>query len=154
MPFQFTLPALLRLRESFEKMELQRLQAIAAQLMKIRAEIELIDAETDTARRDIVEQSLSGISGAELHVALASEEVRHLRRLMLVTKQAEAQEAHKAQMLRYKEARQRREILSNLRERQLSAYEREQARREQQRIDELFLIRRFARKRLSLERLT
>jgi flagellar biosynthesis chaperone FliJ len=60
----------------------------------------------------------------------------------MLTKLRELEQARKKQQIRYTEARQQREILSNLRERQLSVYLREQARREQQSVDELFLIRR------------
>ena len=49
---------------------------------------------------------------------------------------------------RYTEARQQREILSNLRERQLNVYNLILARREQQQLDELFLIRRGSSKNL------
>lgn len=147
MPFHFALSSLLRLRESLEKAELQRLQIIAAQLAQVRVEIDSVDAEIEASRRQMLEQASVEISGAELHIAVLSDSVRQEHRMGLLERRDELEKARQEQQIRYNEARQRREILSNLRQRQLSAYQREQARREQQQIDELFLIRTSSRKR-------
>lgn len=147
MPFHFALSSLLRLRESLEKAELQRLQIIAAQLAQVRVEIDSVDAEIEASRRQMLEQVSVEISGAELHIAVLSDSVRQEHRMGLLERRDELEKARQEQQIRYNEARQRREILSNLRQRQLSAYQREQARREQQQIDELFLIRTSSRKR-------
>jgi flagellar export protein FliJ len=145
MAFQFSLKALMRLRESVEKAELLRLQTIAAQAVQMRLGIESLDGEIQTRRQEILEQAASGISGAELHLAALSEAASQQRRAAMLAKLLEIEQARKKQQLRYTHARQQREILSNLRERQLSAYMREQARRDQQQVDELFLIRRAHR---------
>jgi flagellar biosynthesis chaperone FliJ len=58
------------------------------------------------------------------------------------------EQARRKQQSRYTEVRQQREIVSNLRKRQLPAYQREQARHDQQQVDEFFLIRRGAKSRL------
>jgi flagellar export protein FliJ len=147
MAFHFSLRALLRLRESVEKAELLRLQTIAAQAVQMRIQIESLDGEILARRQELLDQAASGISGAELHLAALSEAVRQQRRTAMLTKLREIEQARKKQQLRYTHARQQREILSNLRERQLSVYLREQARREQQQVDELFLIRRAHRAR-------
>jgi len=147
MPFRFSLSSLLRLRESLEKNELQRLQTVVAQLAQVRAEMDSLDAQIEVSRRQVLEQASVGISGAELHIAALGESARLERRAELFAKCNELERARHEQQARYNEARQRREILSNLRERQLSAYLHEQARREQQQVDELFLIRRSSRKR-------
>jgi flagellar export protein FliJ len=147
MAFHFSLRALLRLRESVEKAELLRLQTLAAQAVQLRLEIESIDAEIRTRRQEILDQTAGGISGAELHLAALSEAARQQRRAQMSNKLNEVEELRKKQQLRYTYAHQQRETLSNLRERQLSVYLREQARREQQQIDELFLIRRAHRAR-------
>lgn len=147
MAFHFQLSTLLRLRESLERQELQRLQTLVAELAQVRAEIDSIDLEVENSRREIVQQASAGISGAELHAAALSEFARLELRARLVVKLEEIEKARKEQQSRYNHARQRREILSNLRERQLSAYQHEQARRDQRQTDELFLIRRSYRKR-------
>ena len=148
MPFHFPLSSLLRLRESLEKNELQRLQALAAQIAQVRAEIESLDTQIESSRREVLEQAAAGISGAELHIAALGEFARLELRAKLIVRRDELERARQVQQVRYADARQRREILSNLQERQCSAYQHEQARREQQQVDELFLIRRSSKKRL------
>ena len=147
MPFHFTLAPLLRLRESLEKAELQRLRMIAMQVAQARVEIESLDCEIEGMRRQLLEQTATGISGAELHMAALLEASHHEYRIRLVAKLYELERARQKQQACYTEVRQQREIISNLRKRQLSAYQREQARRDQQRVDELFLIRRSAKAR-------
>ena len=147
MAFHFQLATLLRLRESLERQELQRLQNLVAEITQTRAEIESIDFQVESSRREVVEQASTGISGAELHAVALGEFARLELRARLIAKLEELEQQRKEQQSRYNHARQRREILSNLRERQFSAYQREQARREQQQTDELFLIRRSFRKR-------
>jgi flagellar export protein FliJ len=148
MPFHFTLAPLLRLRESLEKAELQRLRMMAMQVDQARVEIESLDCEIETARRQLLEETATGISGAELNMAALLEASRREYRLRLVAKLDVLEQARRKQQSRYTEVRQQREIVSNLRKRQLSAYQREQARHDQQQVDEFFLIRRGAKSRL------
>ena len=54
--------------------------------------------------------------------------------------------AQQAQQARYLHARLQRETLSHLRDQQLAAYDLEQSRKAQRQIDELFLMRRPARR--------
>ena len=49
MAFQFTLRGLLRLRLSLEKAELQKLQAIVAEVVRLRAEIESVEQQKNAA---------------------------------------------------------------------------------------------------------
>jgi flagellar export protein FliJ len=148
VPFHFTLAPLLRLRESLEKAELQRLQMIAMQVAQVKVEIESLDREIEAARRQLLEQTATGISGAELNMAALLEAARREQRRRLVAKLDVLEQARRKQQSRYTEVRQQREIVSNLRKRQLSAYQREQARHDQQQVDEFFLIRRGGRSRL------
>ncbi len=148
MPFQFTLAPLLRLRESLEKAELQRLRMMAMQVAQVRVEIESLDCEIEAARRQLLEQAATGISGAELNMAALLESSRREQRLRLVAKLDVLEQARRNQQSRYTEVRQQREIVSNLWNRQFSAYQREQARRDQQQADEFFLIRRGAKSRV------
>lgn len=148
MPFHFTLGPLLRLRESLERAELQRLRMMAMQVAQVKVEIESLDCEIEAARRQLLEQTATGISGAELNMAALLEASRREHRQRLVAKLDVLEQARRKQQSRYTEVRQQREIVSNLRKRQLSAYQREQARHDQQQVDEFFLIRRGGRSRL------
>jgi flagellar biosynthesis chaperone FliJ len=56
-------------------------------------------------------------------------------------KLSDLERRRKEQQERYMQARMQRKIISNLYQRQRAEYDVDQSRREQQRIDELFLIR-------------
>jgi flagellar export protein FliJ len=142
MAFHFTLNGLLRLRQSLEKAELQRLQSIAGAVALVRAEIESIENEISTARRQALDRVAGeGLTGAELHFEAGREDARIALHSQWLKKLAELEQKRKEQMARYIQARTQREIVSNLFQRQFAEYELEQSRRLQQRIDELFLIR-------------
>lgn len=142
MAFHFTLKGLLRLRQSLEQAELQKLQAIAADVARARTEIDSVENERDAARRNTFDVLVSeGLTAAELHFEMAREVTLEALLSELWKKLAELEEKRKQQQVRYVNAHMQREILSSLRERQLAQYELEESRRTQQRIDELFLIR-------------
>jgi flagellar export protein FliJ len=141
MAFHFTLKGLLRLRLSLERAELQKLKAIAGAVAAARAEVESVEKEIEARRRAFAALLAEGLTGAEWHFEIAREASLLALRAELLKKLADLEEKRKQQQARYIQAHQQREILSNLRERQLAAYELEESRRAQQRIDELFLIR-------------
>ena len=146
MAFVFPLQGVLRVRELQERSELQRLQALAAQLAGVRAEIVSLEAEAEQIRRVVWQEASAGISGAELHFSAARESASLERRRLLQTKLQELERAQQAQMQRYLQARQKKETIAHLREEQLAAWELEQSRRTQRQLDELFLVRQAARK--------
>src|SRR5208282_5458108 len=100
MPFYFTLGPLLRLRESLEKAELQRLRMMAMQVAQARVEIEALDCEIEAARRQLLEQAATGISGAELNMAALLESSRREQRLRLVAKLDVLEQARRNQQSR------------------------------------------------------
>ena len=142
MSFHFTLNGVLRLRVSLERAELQRLQALAAAVARTREEIESLEQEMKADQRRLWEgAAATGVTGAELHFQMAREGILIALRSELWIRLSDLEQQRTAQQGRYLQARMQREILSNLRKRQLAEYELDQSRREQQRIDELFLIR-------------
>ncbi len=145
MSFHFTLNGVLRLRQSLERAELQRLQALATAMARTRDEIESLEKVMETGQRRVSDAvAAAGVTGAELHFELARGVVLIALRSELLNELSELEQQRRAQQVRYLQARMQREILSNLRKRQLADYERDQSRREQQAIDELFLIRRVS----------
>jgi len=124
-----------------ERAELQKLQALAAAVAAARAEIDSLEKEMEARRLAFADVLAEGLTAAEWHFEIAREASLVALRAELLKKLADLEEKRKQQQARYIHALRQREILSNLRERQLDAYELEQSRREQQRIDELFLIR-------------
>jgi flagellar export protein FliJ len=142
MAFRFSLNGVLRLRESLEKAELQQLRAIAAAVASSRAELDSLDKNIETAQRWTLDAAATrGLTGAELHFEVLREGVLRAVRSSLAEKLVSLERKREEQQQRYLQARQQREILSNLHQRQLAAYRLQQARREQQRLDELFLLR-------------
>jgi flagellar export protein FliJ len=142
MSFHFALNGLLRLRESLERAELQRLQSIAAAVIQARTEIELLETEMDAAQRHTFNTVLTaGMTGAALHFEGMRQDARNSLRSELFKKLSDLERRRKEQQERYMQARMQRKIISNLYERQRAEYDADQSRREQQRIDELFLIR-------------
>lgn len=142
MSFHFNLNGLLRLRESLERAELQRLQSIAAALILAQTEIELLEKDMEAAQRRTFNTVLTaGMTGAELHFEGMKEDARNQLRSELLKKLSDLERRRKEQQERYMQARMQRKIISNLYQRQRAEYDVHQSRREQQRIDELFLIR-------------
>jgi flagellar export protein FliJ len=142
MAFHFSLNGVLRLRESLEKAELQQLRAIAAAVASSRAELDSLDKDIEAAQRWTLDAAATrGLTGAELHFEVLREGVLRAVRSSLAEKLVGLERKREEQQQRYLQARRQREILSNLYQRQLAAYRLQQSRREQQRIDELFLIR-------------
>ena len=142
MPFHFTLKGVLRLRESLERSELQQLQLIASAVALARAEIEALEKEMTAAQRRTMDAvAAAGVTGAELHFELIREAAWNTRRTELLNRLFELEKKQTEQQDRYFQARMQRKIVSNLYDRQFAQYKLDQSRREQQRIDELFLIR-------------
>lgn len=142
MAFHFTLKAVLRLREALERAELDKLRTIATQVIQLRTEIELLDREADDERRKTLSAATHGITGAELRFAALCESVYRQKRSRLIEDLDKLELERQKCLNRYAEVRQQREILSNLRARKQAEYDLEQSRKEQQQLDELFLMRR------------
>jgi flagellar export protein FliJ len=141
MAFRYPLQSLLRLRESLERQEEQRLFALAAEVARLRTQIERLQQEDFESRRMELQEMASGSSGALLQFeaicGAASEAAR--RKIGLQLEESERKRLNQLRV--YQAAHQKREILQGLRERQETAYELEIARQEQQIADEAFLMR-------------
>ena len=142
MAFHFTLDGLLRLRESLEKAELQRLQFIAGEISVTREEIESLEEAMDAAHRRASNRVVDyGLTGAELHFEIVRESAWAALRSQMLKKLSDLEQKWKEQHSRYLHAHMQREIVLNLYKRQFADYRLEESRRAQKRIDELFLIR-------------
>jgi len=144
VPFHFSLQAVLRLRSSYEHMEKLRLLAIVAAMVRAREEIAALEKESQAARQSTQGRLGEGVVAGELHFDASTERVRTERKRAAAGRLAELEKKQEVQRLAYRAARQKREILENLRERKWDDFRREQARREQQRLDEAFLLHRAA----------
>jgi flagellar export protein FliJ len=141
MAFRFPLKALHRIRAIYERRERQRLELITHRL--VLAQNQLV-----TLRKDQLEKAGSlakslgkGMTAAELQFQIACSVVR-LRRIDAVAQVVESvTQQHKKQLIEYRQARQKLEVMERLFERQLLAYRKTQERRDQQQATDLFLIR-------------
>jgi flagellar export protein FliJ len=141
MAFRYPLQSVLRLRQSIERQEEQRLFAVAAVVARLRAEIEEFECARLDARRAVLREMMSGCSGATVQFAALCDAAAAGIRGRLQTQLEEAERHRLEQLSAYRSARQKREIFEGLRERQEAVHEREVAHREQERTDEAFLIR-------------
>lgn len=146
MPFRFSLSPVLRLRENLERREYLALQALYAQAAEVRSDIKAREQSLAQARSQRSTRLREGMFAAHLQLELAGEARIEHRREALTAKLVELQSQVKEQIGKYQLARQKRETLEELRQQQLQKHVREEATREQQAADELFLLRRIHRK--------
>ena len=141
MAFEFSLSVLLRLRENLEHKELLVLEKHYANIARIQAR--LLEAEQNIlhAQERRQEELSHGTLAAE--VKFTVDEERRIReyRETLLQELLEAQKRLKEQLVIYWKARQKRDVLQELRKHQFDAYRSEQAKIEQRDRDELFLLR-------------
>jgi flagellar biosynthesis chaperone FliJ len=81
-----------------------------------------------------------GMNTMEMRFELAGDHARRRRIALLTEHSIKLEDLRRRQLEVFRKAQQQRKILENLRERQLSAYQLIQARREQQEMDDRFLI--------------
>lgn len=143
MAFRYSLQTVLRLRASLEKQAEQRLQAAVATVAKLRNQLQALDEThgVETKRRQ--NALTSGALGSELQFYLLADTALLQHRVALQAKLLEAEHKRVQQVALYQAARQKREILQALRDRAEAAYKLKTDRREQQQIDESFLMRAF-----------
>jgi|SRR5579862_718787 len=140
MAFHFTLQAVLRWRESFERRERQRLQMITREVVKAQQQRDQAKHDRTNALTEFQRKLRDGMNSAELQFELATDRAR-LRQIAALCDHFTKLEALRRRQLEvFRKAQQQRKILDNLRERQLAAYQLIQARREQQVMDDRFLL--------------
>ncbi len=142
MPFHFPLEALLRCRESFERRERQRLEAITREMVKAQQQREQANLDRANALGLMQKKLHQGMTAAEMQFELACDRAR-VRRITVWNDQAnKLEDLRRRQLDVFRKAQRQRKILENLRDRQLAAYRLVQARRAQQQMDDRFLITR------------
>jgi flagellar protein FliJ len=143
MAFRYSLQSILRLRRSLERQAEQRLFVLAGHVVRLRAEIaELERSELDRKRSVNVEMRSGSFAAALQYMEICAQAVRE-KREELQSQMLAAEHRRLAQLSVYLQARQKREILSRLREQQKTEYELEVSRREQQSADETYLLHTF-----------
>jgi flagellar export protein FliJ len=141
MPYHFPLEAVLQVRRGQERMERLRLEAILSEAARTRALLEQVTRRFFESRRRFQENLGGTMAGSELQFEAVRGAGVNATRLSLRARLGELDQHRAAQMQLYLKARQRREILENLKHRKLEMYRIEQSRRQQQELDDLFLMR-------------
>jgi flagellar export protein FliJ len=141
MAFRFPLDGLLRLRATLTRQEEMRLGSITHQLNLARQQLEAMQARRQEFDRKLQAELKQGTQAGEYQLRLVGrrglrEAEQRLARLL-----AELQRAWNNQREKFKEARQREEILESIRQNQFATYKEKQRRRDQQLIDDLFSAR-------------
>ena len=142
MPFRFSLQAVLRCRESFEHRERQRLQMITREVVKTQQQRDGAKLDRTHALDQLQKRLHLGMTVVEMQFELACDRAR-IRRIAALNDQfTKLGNLRRRQLEVFRKAQQQRQVLENLRDRQLAAYQLVQNRREQQQMDDRFLLTR------------
>jgi flagellar export protein FliJ len=145
MAFRFTLDAVLKYRKNLEQREYLALGRVHQEIAQVESQLEQCEEwRSDHARRREAEAT-HGIASVHLQDAYEQERRLEKQRDELEVKRQELRVKLQQCLKAYELARQKREVLEELRSRQLQAYVLDQSRREQRRVDDMFLSRRKRR---------
>jgi flagellar export protein FliJ len=142
MPFRFPLETLLRLRTTLTRQEEVRLESISHQLSAAQQQRQAMQERLRAFDEALAADMRQGTNAGELQLRMAGRRglLQADERLKQTITQLEL--AWQQQRQKFYEARQREEVLQNVRERELASFQEEQRRRDQQITDDLFLARR------------
>ena len=142
MTFRFSLEAVLRLRQGMEHQQELLLRAAHQQVARVRHGIQRIDHALGEAEQRSSRTLASGTTSAELLFGLQSEAALLQYREKLGAELIRLGKLRDQQAEIFRRARRERETIESLRDQQLREYKRDALRREQRRVDDLFLLRR------------
>jgi len=141
--FRYRLESLLRLQRGIERQEENRLLACVAHIAGLTARLHEWELSRITRQNAACAECAQGAPAAVLQQAVewdrAAGELERNIRGELIRAEADRQK----QLQKYQAARQKREILESLRDRQESEYRNSQLREMQEVLDEAFLLRLF-----------
>ena len=143
MGFQFSLQGLLRVRESFERKEEQKLAAAIGELKRLKMMLASV-REQLTATDDRLSRILAGgTTGAHLHLLCFERMLLEYREQALTEHVSTALKLVQEQRTCLQEARQKRKVVEDLRQKELTLFLLAEGRRDQQKLDDTFLQKRF-----------
>jgi len=142
MAFRFPFEVLLRVRRSLERQQELRLQEANLRVAMLLRQIEDVHSGMENIEARRRPQLESGISAAELQFDVLCRSVLTQRRHALEKQLVEAEARRHSCAENFREARRQREVMETLRRHQLQDYHQQEARQDQRRLDDLFLLRR------------
>ncbi|HZQ67109.1 MAG TPA: flagellar export protein FliJ [Terriglobales bacterium] len=142
MPFRFTLQAILRLKESQERQQQILLEQANARVQQCKLQIEALERQRRTIEEETQRGLGNGMTAAEVQFSGLGRSTLAARRKRIEQELSCLQQAREECFQTYHRIHREREVLDTLRCSQLRSYQIEHNRREQRRIDDLFLLRR------------
>jgi flagellar export protein FliJ len=142
MGFKFSLEGLLRVRKSFEKQEEHRLAAAVGELKRLNMMLESVREQLISTADRLGKLLAQGTTGADLHLLCLEKFLLERRERALAESVSSALAKMEAQQARLQEARKKRKVLDKLRQKQMILCLLIEGRREQQTLDDAFLMRR------------
>jgi flagellar export protein FliJ len=143
MAFRFALESVLRLRASYERQEQARLELASQNLYAAREKCDAFKTEQAALEANFRKMMSEGMDASDLHFYLSSKLGLEVAEAEAERAAAEAWRLWNEQRIKFLRARQDREVIASIRQRQHQEYVVEQNRREQQQIDDLFAMRRL-----------
>jgi len=143
MAFAFSLAAVLALRQQREQQEERALTAVLHELAAGRDTVGRIEGELSRVRAEIAQMAPQSLQAVSLHERYARVRVLEKGLLEMRARLAELEARRDAQQQIYLAARRDRDLLDELESRQRLSFTTEANRREQKRMDDLFLARRL-----------
>ena len=141
MSFNFPLEAILRLKRGQERVERTKLEALSSVLAQAKSRLDFIDRDFLETRRNFRQRMSEETYGSELQFEeLKSGHVEANRRA-LESRISELEQARLKQVDAFAKSRRSRETIENLRDEEFHTYRQMMSRREQQQLDDLFLMR-------------
>ena len=141
MSFRFTLAAVLKYRKNLEQREYLALGRVQQEIAQVEDQLSRCEdwlAEITNLR---TAETVRGIASVHLQDAYHRERGLEMQRDDLQVKRRELHVKRLQCLKAYESARQKREILEELRNQQLGDYLLDQSRREQRQVDDMFLSR-------------
>jgi len=140
MAFRFPLKALWRVRSIYERRERQRLEVLTQHLVYAQKQLATLRQGQLEHAGSLAKSLKEGMTGSDLQFQVVCLTVCERRINSAAQVVEDLNKQHKLQLAKYNQARQKKEAIERLYERQLSTFRRTQARRDQQQATDLFLI--------------
>jgi flagellar export protein FliJ len=141
MSFEFSLSAVLRYRQSIEQREHFALERIGQEVAGVELRIRNIEQDCSVATQSRARELTQGIRAGDMQLSYEYQNALEQQGEALRAALRELKVKWRRQLVCYQGALRNRDTLDKLREKQLEAYRRELAKREQAVIDDLFLSR-------------
>jgi flagellar export protein FliJ len=138
---KFPLAAVLRLREAEEEQAEQALQQAAQHMHDVESALAQVQQERQRQSSAMAKALQDGMQSAEIQWLKMCAGRLEYQIEVIANALIKARQYHAAQQIAYQKARQRREVLTTLKDQQHAAEKLADSRKQQSQADEMFLLR-------------